>query len=245
MTNCPECSAQITITDENCPSCNFPVSKIRGLCAATLTQNSEMVANLIQMGSDVNSVDRSGRTPLMIAAFVGDSEIVEMLLAAGANPEFKNDAGETALTLAQTKDVERLLRRAIVVLKFSANRKKESEVAISKEQPKTEQSPVEEITPDIEEALAHLEPVVEPPRMSFDSTQPIPEKPFINIPVFHNSDSTQPIPIVFKELEAAVEDEDELFTELEADLEEEPMAAEIDQFIQIELQDVQLPQFVS
>ncbi len=241
MTQCPECSAQITIADENCPLCNFPVSKLRGLCAATLTQNSEMVATLIQMGADVNSVDRSGRTPLMIAAFVGDSDIVEMLLAAGANPLFTNNAGESALSLAQTRDVERLLRRAIVVLKFSAARKKETEHAIVNEQPKAQEPPDEEITPDIEEALRHLEPVVEPPCLSLDSTQPIPEETFINIPIFRSLDSTQPIPIVFKELEIAVEDEDELFTELEPDIEEDPISTEVDQFIQIELQDIQPP----
>ena len=253
MTKCPECSAQIIITDENCPSCNFPVSKLRGLCAATLTQNIDMIAALIQMGADVNSVDQNGRTPLMIASFIGDADIVEMLLAAGANPEFTNDAGENALSLAQTKDVERLLRRAIVVLKFSAARKKEKEDTFAIEQDKVEELPVEEVTPDIEEALTRLEPVVEPPRLTFESTQPMPdpsEEISVNpIPVVqsfdstqvivHTLDSTQPIPITFKELIS--EEEDDPFTELEADIDEAPMSAEIDQFIQMELQDMQPP----
>ncbi|MCI0616284.1 hypothetical protein L0244_25150, partial [bacterium] len=212
-----------------------------------------MIAALIQMGADVNTVDHSGRTPLMIASFIGVADIVEMLLAAGANPEFTNDAGESALSLAQTKDVERLLRRAIVVLKFSAARKKEKEDTFAIEQDKVEDVPVEEITPDIEEALTRLEPVVEPPRLTLESTQPMPdsqEEISVNpIPVVqsfdssqvivHNLDSTQPIPITFKELVS--EEEDEHFTELAADIEEDPMSAEIDQFIQIELQDAQPP----
>jgi tetratricopeptide (TPR) repeat protein len=254
LTQCPECSASIVITDENCPSCNFPVAKLRGLCAATLTQDTEMVAALIQLGADVNSVDQNGRTPLMIASFIGDVDIVEMLLAAGANPEFTNDAGENALTLAQTKDVERLLRRAIVVHKFSAARKKETEDVIPTEQIRTEEVAVEEVPADIEEALKHLEPAVQPPQINFDSTQPIPDlseeipqyesKPAVlnfdaTQQIAHSLDSTQPLPIVFKELEIETEQEEESFTELEADLEADPLAADIDRFIQTELQDVQ------
>lgn len=252
MTQCPECQSRIIITDENCPTCNFPVAKLRGLCAATLTQDSEMVAALIQLGADVNSVDQNGRTPLMIGSFIGDVDIVEMLLAAGANPEYTNDAGESALSLAQTKDVERLLRRAIVVLKFSASRKKETEDIT----PTVEEVPadVEEVPADIEEALTHLEPVVQPPQINLDSTQPIPDlseeipqyesKPLIqnldSTQQIVSLDSTQPIPIEFKEVEIeAEEEEEESFAELEADPEEDPLAAEIDQFIQTELQDVQ------
>ncbi|MCI0445659.1 tetratricopeptide repeat protein [bacterium] len=41
-----------------------------------------------------------------------------MLLAAGARPEFTTSAGETALSVAKSRDVERLIRRAIVVSKF-------------------------------------------------------------------------------------------------------------------------------
>lgn len=255
MTHCPECSSQIIITDENCPSCNFPVSKLRGLCAATLTQDKDMVAALIQMGADVNSIDQNGRTPLMIASFIGDVDIVEMLLAAGANPEFTNHAGESALSLAQTKDVERLLRRAIVVLKFSAARKKETEDAFAIEPDKVEEVPVEEVTPDIEEALRHLEPVAEAPSMTLDSTQPFlhsseenavveksqPAVQYLDSTqqIVRSLDSTQPIPITSNELEIETEEEEETFTELESDLEEDPLALEIDQFIQTELQDVQ------
>ena len=215
-----------------------------------------MVAALIQIGADVNSVDHNGRTPLMIASFIGHVDIVEMLLAAGANPEFTNDAGESALTLAQTKNVEKLLRRAIVVLKFSAARKKQTEDTFAIEQDKVQEVPAEEITPDIEEALTRLEPVVEPPRLTFESTQPMPnssEEISVNpitaaqsfdstIAIVHALDSTQPIPITFKELVS--EEENEPFTELEADIEEVPQSVEIDQSIQIELQDLQPPMVI-
>jgi tetratricopeptide (TPR) repeat protein len=116
--HCPECSTLVSGSDQNCPQCNFPVSKLRGLSAAILTKNAERVAGLIQLGADVNAVDKNGRTPLITAALIDDEEIVQMLLAAGARPQFVNKAGETALSVAKSRDVERLIRRAIVVSKF-------------------------------------------------------------------------------------------------------------------------------
>src|SRR5262245_6897930 len=116
--HCPECSTLVSGSEQNCPHCNFPISKLRGLSAAILTKNAERVAGLIQLGADVNAADKSGRTPLITAALIDDVEIVQMLLAAGARPEFVNQHGETALSVAKSRDVERLIRRAIVVSKF-------------------------------------------------------------------------------------------------------------------------------
>lgn len=116
--HCPECSTEVSAPKQACPNCNFPISKLRGLSSAILTRNAERVAGLIQLGADVNAVDNNARTPLMIAALLDDAEIVQMLLAAGAKPEFVNTNGETAFSVARSKDVERLIRRAIVVSKF-------------------------------------------------------------------------------------------------------------------------------
>ena len=115
--HCPDCSTVITGSENTCPQCNFPISKLRGLSAAILTKNKERVAGLIQLGADVNAADKNGRTPLVTAALMDDAEIVQMLLAAGARPEFATSAGETALSVAKSREVERLIRRAIVVSK--------------------------------------------------------------------------------------------------------------------------------
>lgn len=123
--HCPECSTLVSGSDQNCPQCNFPISKLRGLSAAILTKNAERVAGLIQLGADVNAVDKNGRTPLIIATLIDDEEIVQMLLAAGARPQFVNKAGETALSVAKSRDVERLIRRAIVVSKFQRSQQAE------------------------------------------------------------------------------------------------------------------------
>ncbi len=115
---CPECSTEVSGPKPTCPNCNFPISKLRGLSSAILTRNAERVAGLIQLGADVNAVDNNERTPLMIAALLDEAEIVQMLLAAGAKPDFVNVNGDTALTVAKSRNVERIIRRAIVVSKF-------------------------------------------------------------------------------------------------------------------------------
>jgi tetratricopeptide (TPR) repeat protein len=139
--HCPECSLLVSGSEQNCPQCNFPISKLRGLSAAILTKNAERVAGLIQLGADVNAVDKNGRTPLMTAALIDDAEIVQMLLAAGARPQVVNNAGETALSLAKSRDVERLIRRAIVVSKFQRSQTE------SPQPSKVQQEPAIEIEP--------------------------------------------------------------------------------------------------
>lgn len=184
--HCPECSTLVSGSDQNCPQCNFPISKLRGLSAAILTRNAERVAGLIQLGADVNAVEKNGRTPLITAALIDDEEIVQMLLAAGARPQYVNKAGETALSAAKSRDVERLIRRAIVVSKFQ--RAQQTEPAPEKvpiqEQPAiqfdhsimiTEIPPpqINQVTPidvQLNEELFELEShrVQEEPRIEFD-----------------------------------------------------------------------------
>jgi hypothetical protein len=120
---CPDCSTQLSGSDRVCPRCNLPISDLRRLSAAILTKNAHMVAGLIQLGADVNAIDQNERTPLMIAASIASDEIVQMLLAAGAKPEFINTAGETALSVAKSREVERIIRRAIVVNRFTSIQK--------------------------------------------------------------------------------------------------------------------------
>jgi len=62
------------------------------------------VKQLIIGGHDVNQRDEKyGFTPLHQAVFFGHGEIVEYLIARGADVNAKNDAGSTPLYLAKGK----------------------------------------------------------------------------------------------------------------------------------------------
>jgi hypothetical protein len=147
-----------------------------GLSSAILTKDPDQVAGLVQLGADVNALDKNGRTPLMLASSIGSAEIVQMLLAAGARPEFQNEAGETALKLARGREVEKVLRRALVVMRFkSLHQKAAKEIS----------EPLPEQVETIQESIAELETkqdIPAPPKvekltervLDFDRTQPIP-----------------------------------------------------------------------
>jgi ankyrin repeat protein len=64
---------------------------------------TNVVAFLLENGANINDReyrDSIDQTPLIIAAFNGCTDIVRMLLDAGANIEHKNDQGENALISA-------------------------------------------------------------------------------------------------------------------------------------------------
>ena len=57
----------------------------------------EAALALIQDGADVNSRNNDGATPLITAAFLCRTEIVQALLDHGADKNARNNAGATAL----------------------------------------------------------------------------------------------------------------------------------------------------
>ncbi|HEX8576872.1 MAG TPA: ankyrin repeat domain-containing protein [Flavobacterium sp.] len=70
------------------------------LCQAVIKGDLETVKKMIEFGSDINEAS-NGMTPLMFAARYNNVEVIELLLANGANPNIKNDKGFTALKYAQ------------------------------------------------------------------------------------------------------------------------------------------------
>jgi ankyrin repeat protein len=61
-------------------------------------RDPERARLLIEKGADVNAQSKQGRTPLMVAALKrGNSAIVALLLAKGADPKLKTRRGDTAL----------------------------------------------------------------------------------------------------------------------------------------------------
>ena len=84
------------------------------MLAAAHSSNPEVAARLIGAGAEVNATCRNGRTPLMWAAAwegvgfrdrpAAAAELVELLLAAGADPARRDDSGRTALQIARSND---------------------------------------------------------------------------------------------------------------------------------------------
>ena len=64
----------------------------------------EMAALLLAAGATVDVADAYGKTPLWRAAFEsrGRGELLQLLLAHGANPDQPNDSGVSPRQLAQT-----------------------------------------------------------------------------------------------------------------------------------------------
>jgi len=71
--------------------------------ASRRCNGSNIVAFLLENGANINDKevrDTIDQTPLIVAADGGCKDIVEMLLAGGADIEHRNDQGETALIAA-------------------------------------------------------------------------------------------------------------------------------------------------
>lgn len=64
------------------------------LTAAILRSQIIRAASLLRRGAPVNAADKYGSTPLYLAAVQGETEIVRMLLGAGADPNRESE-GET------------------------------------------------------------------------------------------------------------------------------------------------------
>jgi hypothetical protein len=70
------------------------------LFEAVETGLAELVRETLSSGGDVNVIDRERKTPLIHAAGLGHLAVVEVLLEAGAEPEWRDVSDETALLKA-------------------------------------------------------------------------------------------------------------------------------------------------
>ena len=84
------------------------------LWAACYADNSDCIDALIKAGIDINHQNSvSGATALIFAASSGRDAVVERLLAAGADPDLKTHDDFTALDLASTRKILKLLAKLV------------------------------------------------------------------------------------------------------------------------------------
>ena len=84
------------------------------LWAACYADNSDCIDALIKAGIDINHQNSvSGATALIFAASSGRDAVVERLLAAGADPDLKTHDDFTALDLASTRKILKLLTKLV------------------------------------------------------------------------------------------------------------------------------------
>ncbi|KAI1455835.1 ankyrin repeat-containing domain protein [Annulohypoxylon moriforme] len=73
--------------------------------------NQETVRMLVQAGANIEIEDKHGRTPLMLAAQLGNEELVRGLLIEGADAHARNEDGWTVISYAKKyPDIQRLLQ---------------------------------------------------------------------------------------------------------------------------------------
>ena len=88
------------------------------LLRAVFGSDYQTLQSAIAKGADVNTYDRIGLTPLLVAIYRGDIKAVELLLAAGADPNrpARGDPSATPLWHAAEDfglvEIADLLRRA-------------------------------------------------------------------------------------------------------------------------------------
>jgi ankyrin repeat protein len=92
-----------------------PDAPISALSLAVISNNVPMARALLELGADVNKVDTVGAAPLLHAVSIdfGDSEMMRLLLAAGAQPGIRSRANASAEELAERyghAEFARLLR---------------------------------------------------------------------------------------------------------------------------------------
>lgn len=81
------------------------------LWAACYADNSDCIDALIHAGIDINHQNSaSGATALIFAASSGREKVVEQLLAVGADPDLKTHDDFTALDLASTRKILKLIQ---------------------------------------------------------------------------------------------------------------------------------------
>jgi len=88
------------------------LNQVTAMSAAVFNNNAKMVKLLLGYDADVNTKFED-ETMLMFSARMGFTEIVKLLLDAGADKSIKNNAGETALDIVKELDFRDEIRKLL------------------------------------------------------------------------------------------------------------------------------------
>lgn len=72
--------------------------------------NPDRIKSAIQEGAKINAQDEEGNTVLHYAVTLKNKEVVEFLVAVGANPNIKNLDNKTALKITQKRNDHKMLK---------------------------------------------------------------------------------------------------------------------------------------
>lgn len=92
----------------------FKYSLAQKLIEAALKGKTNRIKQLINDGLNINTQGLHGITPLMFVLLNGNIEGVNVLLESGADPDVKDDEGDTAVTIAAGLKYSRFLENLLV-----------------------------------------------------------------------------------------------------------------------------------
>lgn len=98
--------------DQRGPTVHYTPEQLQANANARWRAAVQLVTLLLDRGARVDLADNSGLTPLLAACINGPptTEIIELLLARGADPRVRMPNGDTALHTAASDDVPHLIR---------------------------------------------------------------------------------------------------------------------------------------
>lgn len=93
------------VTDVTVNTTTTLTADLSSFCKAIVKGDLEMVKRMIELGEDVNKKSL-GMTPAIFAARYNKAEILEVLIANGANLKIKSDKGYTAKYYAELSNAK-------------------------------------------------------------------------------------------------------------------------------------------
>lgn len=106
-----------TLLDLGVPVEGGPGEAFSPLESAVHNDRLDLARLFLERGADVNRVGRTGYTPLMFAASIdfGQTDMLDLLLSAGARVDIRNPAGKTAVDLAKEYQHPKLAARLVAI----------------------------------------------------------------------------------------------------------------------------------